>query len=52
MKEVIQKILDLIEYHYGDCQCDCDKHCNYCKLLQDIQKIEYSEEVRRQFLDN
>ena len=34
-----KKIMEVIGFVYGDCNCDQETVCNYCKAHQEIKEI-------------
>jgi len=40
MNEKIQELKELIEFEYGDCNCDSEKKCSYCKIMEKIKEVE------------
>jgi hypothetical protein len=36
----IFKLKELIEFEYGDCNCDSEKKCSYCKIMEKIKEVE------------
>jgi len=42
--EKIKELIELIEFEYGDCNCDSDKKCSYCKVMDDLK--EWKEAAR------
>jgi len=36
----IKELIELIEFEYGDCNCDSEKKCSYCKVMEKIKEVE------------
>ena len=42
-KKLIDMVIELkglIEFEYGDCNCDSEKKCSYCKIMEKIKEVE------------
>jgi hypothetical protein len=37
--EKIKELIELIEFEYGDCNCDSEKKCSFCKIIEKIKEI-------------
>jgi hypothetical protein len=35
----VKELSDLIQFEYGDCNCDSEKKCSYCKIIEKIKEI-------------
>jgi hypothetical protein len=33
----VKELTELIEFEYGDCNCDSEKKCSYCKIIEKIK---------------
>jgi hypothetical protein len=42
--ENIKELIELIEFEYGDCNCDSEKKCSYCKVMDKLK--EWKEAAR------
>ena len=42
--EKIKELIELIEFEYGDCNCDSEKKCSYCKIVDELK--EWKEAAR------
>jgi len=42
--EKIKELIELIEFEYGDCNCDSEKKCSYCKIMDELK--EWKEAAR------
>lgn len=42
--EKIKELIELIEFEYGDCNCDYEKKCSYCKVMDELK--EWKEAAR------
>jgi len=40
MTEKLKELKELIEFEYGDCNCDSEKKCSYCKIMEKIKEVE------------
>ncbi len=36
----IKELIELIEFECGDCNCDSEKKCSYCKIVEKIKEVE------------
>jgi hypothetical protein len=36
----IKELIELIEFEYGYCNCDSEKKCSYCKIVEKIKEVE------------
>ena len=39
MNDKIKELKELIELEYGDCNCDSEKKCSYCKVMEKIEEV-------------
>lgn len=37
--ELRNKLLELVEYYYGDCNCDHIIRCKFCRISEDIKQL-------------
>jgi hypothetical protein len=35
---MIDKLKELIEFEYGDCNCDSEKKCSYCRIMDELNE--------------
>ena len=42
--EKTKELIELIEFEYGDCNCDSEKKCSYCKIVDELK--EWKEAAR------
>ena len=42
--EKIKELIELIEFEYGNCNCDSEKKCSYCKIVDELK--EWKEAAR------
>ncbi len=42
--EKIKELIELIKFEYGDCNCDSEKKCSYCKIMDELK--EWKEAAR------
>lgn len=40
----IKKLIELIEFEYGDCNCDSEKKCSFCKIIEKIKEIDIEKQ--------
>jgi hypothetical protein len=38
-KTEVEKVIEYIEFYYGDCNCDAHIKCKFCSIRQELEEM-------------